>query len=161
MLTGNGTLDLRGFTILNAEIGRLCTGRCTLSNGILRDLAFSGVIAENVTLEGMTLVNAGFQDGDGVATIYNYHATITSSTITASGRFGVFSNHVKLVGSSVSGSGIYGVSSKAVRLINSSATANGTNPDCGSADRPCADLAALKRLRLKNSTCGTSIGRGL
>jgi hypothetical protein len=40
----------------------------------------------------MTLIDAGFDNDDGVHTSYNYKLTIVDSTVTGSGRFGVVSH---------------------------------------------------------------------
>jgi len=158
VLTKRGTLDLRGFTISDSEGGVFCTQGCTVINGTIRDTRSAGVVGENLTLRGVTLSNAGYDNGDGIVTIYSYHATLTDSTVSGSGRFGVFTNRVKMLRSHVTGCGIFGVTAaKNLRLVDSSATGSGTASACGPT-RPCGDLASPQRApRLKNSTCERSV----
>jgi len=145
-VTGSGNFGLTGgakMRIVDSEIsGNGQEGISTFSDGPTRLV--------RATIDG--------NGGSGVDT-RGFPARIIDSTITNNGGHGVEHNGgtpLDITGSTITGNALHGIAGGTpVRVVDSVVTGNGTGADCG-VTMTCADVAALRLPKLKNTTCETS-----
>jgi hypothetical protein len=163
---GYGQLDLRGFTLSNAENdGVECFNMCRIVGpGAIVGSASHGVRAPHgVELVGVTISG---NNGPGVV---GTRVKLADCVVTNNGFDGVSaSRRAILVNTTVSGNDENGVVTDgavfggdrcrmgATKLVNSSVTGNSQSVDCG-VGTDCADLVACRRPRVDDpASCETS-----
>jgi hypothetical protein len=167
-----GRLELRGFTLSNAEMdGVECSGRCDIVGpGAIVGSGGQGVRAmpRRTTIDDVTISGSRY---DGVA---SQNLVLRNSRVIDNGGSGiVFGVRALLLQSEVSGNqwdGIEGpfyggyagredrcFGTKEARLLDSAVTGNRLSAECGSS-RDCADLRSCRQPRLDvTSVCETSL----
>ena len=152
MIHPKGSLDLRGFTLSVGEYSVYCGtvetapggetyisvhGKCTISNGVIRDSAGPGITAEKLVMTNVSVLDSAGRGIQGVSERRGgSRFDLIGSTVSGSGDFAVLTDTLVLRGSTITGNA-RGALARGARLRDSSATGNGTGPSCGTG---CADL---------------------
>jgi hypothetical protein len=155
VITGKGSLDFRGFTIVGGEAGIVCLQSCTVNGpGMLTSTTSVGIGAAGaLALNNLTVANSG---GDGI--VGYRQVRVDDSVLLGNSGSGVRSERVVIRGSVVTGNGNFGAFgglNRRVVLRDSQVVGNGLADDC-TLGAPCADVASGRKPRLRNSTCDTS-----
>jgi hypothetical protein len=163
----HGSLDLGGFTLYAGKGGVWCGnfvpmpsggfegnfGKCTISNGVIRDSTFSAINGKKVIVKNVSILDSGDYGIQGFGGVpHSDRVEVIDSTIAGSATAGVIATGVVLKNSTVTGNAI-GIVARNAKLRDSSVAENGTNPACTT---DCVDLRTTRRPRLKDSTCNRS-----
>jgi hypothetical protein len=170
-MAGNGSLDLRGFTITGGTNAVQCEVRCQVFGGSIGYGYLAGVSSlGRATITDMSIV--GRSPAVGAGKIIAERSTFTTnwsglwaasgsvvmidSVISDGAAYGVLADRrATLRNSSVTGNALSGVYTSKAVVRDSTVTGNATDADCN-VTGTCADLYTATQPRLRRSTCDSS-----
>jgi len=178
-LKGNGTIDLRGFTISGGEYGIFCQKSCTVfGGGTVRDAEKDGIVAHNrLKIDAITVSDNRFAGVKGATGALVTNAVLTGNarsgaqglrrlrmidTVSQANGEGADGSIVRVQGGIISGNEQGGVFATRISARDTTIVDNDVDSGCG-ATLTCADLEASVdggKPRVKNVTCGTSYKTG-
>jgi hypothetical protein len=176
-MAGNGSLDLRGFTITGGTNAVQCEVRCQVFGGNIGIGYLAGVSSlGRATITDMSIVGRSpavsaskiIAERSSFASNWNglWAASgsvfMIDSAISDSAEYGVLADRrATLRNSSVAGSALSGVYTNKAVVRDSTVTDSGTDPECN-VTRDCGDLHTFTKPRMRSSTCETSaVAHGL